>query len=98
MWQFIQAHWVQIWAALTTSYTVVVEVFSRISAALPAPTADSSKRYAWWFQFANNLARNPERAKNLARIEDSPNFIAAAEAYMNKKIAEQQASPGGGAK
>jgi len=60
----IQAHWVQILAVLGTSYTAIVELFSRISAALPAPTAQSTPRYIFWFQFANNLARNPERAKN----------------------------------
>ena len=85
---WIEAHWVQILAALSTSYTVVVEVFSRVSAALPAPTAGSTSRYIFWFQFTNNLARNPERAKNLSAIEQSPNFIPAAEAYMQKKLAE----------
>jgi hypothetical protein len=88
MTTFIQTHWVQILAALSTSYAAIVELFSRISAALPAPTAQSTPRYIFWFQFANNLARNPERAKNLARIEDSPNFIPAAEAYYQKKLAE----------
>lgn len=89
MFAFIQTHWVAILAALSTTYTAVVELFSRISAALPAPTAQSSERYRFWFAFSNNLARNPERAKNLARIEDSPNFIPAAEAYMTKKLAEK---------
>jgi len=93
--QFVQTHWLQILAALTTGYTATVELFSRISAALPAPTQQSSPRYIFWFQFTNNLARNPERAKNLARIEDSPNFIPAAEAYMKQKLAEQQSGKPG---
>ncbi len=88
MIQFIQSHWVAIWAALTSTYMGTVELFSRISAALPAPTVESSPRYRWWFVFANNLARNPERAKNLARIEDSPNFLPAAEAYHQQKLKE----------
>ena len=87
MAQFLAAHWVQIVAAASTTYAAVVELFSRISAALPAPTATSTSRYIFWFKFANNLARNPERSNNTS-IESSPNFIPAAEAYMQRKLSE----------
>ncbi len=85
---FIQTHWVQILAFLSTSWTVINAIGSRVSASLPAPTKDSTAKYIWWFQFVNNyLALNPERGKTLAAIENSPNFIPAAEKYMQDKLA-----------
>jgi hypothetical protein len=85
---FIQTHWVAILAAVSTTWAGIQVAFNKIANSLPAPTADATPRYIWWFKFVNNMAGNTERAKNLARIEDSPNFIAAAEAYMQKRLQE----------
>lgn len=89
IFQFVQAHWVQILAALTSTWTAINYAFNKIANALPAPTKDDGPGYVRWFKFVNNMAGNTERAKNTA-IENSPNFIPAAEAYMKQKLAEQQ--------
>jgi hypothetical protein len=83
---WITANWVGILAFLSTSWTALNLVFNRIANSLPAPTATSTPSYTWWFQFANNLALNTERGKNPPRVENSPNFEAAAEAYMQRKL------------
>ncbi len=94
MIQFIQAHWVQIVAILASAWSATQFAFNRVANSLPAPTAQDSSRYVFWFKFVNNMAGNTERAKNNARVEDSPNFIAAAENYMRQKQAGT-ASPSG---
>jgi uncharacterized protein (DUF1697 family) len=88
---WIAAHWVTILAAATSAWIFIRESFNKIANALPAPTKDSTERYRWWFRFVNNMAGNSERADNHS-IESSPNFVPAAEAYMQKKLAEQAAS------
>lgn len=40
---------------------------------LPAPTAQSSSSYRYWFTVANKFAANWSRAKSTA-VENSPNF------------------------
>ena len=87
MLKFVQDHWVQIVAIATSLWTAVNYSFNRIANSLPAPTAGATDRYIWWFKFVNNMAGNYERAKS-TRIEDSPNFIPAAEAYMQKRLQE----------
>ena len=82
------AHWVGIAAAVGWLWGATQKAFSKISDSLPAPTAQSSEKYKWWFVFVNRMAGNNARAENLAHIEDSPNFVAAADAYMKKKLAE----------
>ena len=85
---FIANHWVAILATVTSAYAGLVEVASRISQYMPAPTTESTQRYKFWFVVVNVIARNPARAKNLSHIEDSPNFIPAAEGYMRKRLAD----------
>ena len=85
---FIQAHWVAIVAAAGWSWNAILFTFNRIANSLPAPTKDATPNEVWWFTFVNNMAGNKERAK-IPKIEDSPNFIAAAEAYHQQKLAEK---------
>ena len=50
--------------------------FTMFATSLPAPTAQSTSRYQFWFRFLNNLAANVSRAKQNS-VESSPNFQAA---------------------
>jgi hypothetical protein len=95
MTAFISSHWVQIVAVATSMWTALNIAFNRIANSLPAPTAQDSSRYVFWFKFINNLALNTERARNNARIEDSPNFVAAAENYMRQKLIGYPTPPAG---
>jgi hypothetical protein len=81
--QLVTANWYSI---LLTIYTVLQFLISAIANSLPAPTKDSSWKYVFWFQFVNYCALNWKRASSLAKIEDSPNFVDAAEAYMKTKL------------
>ena len=81
----VQAHW---GVVALGAYTTGNFLLSAIANSLPAPTAQSSVNYTFWFRMVNYSALNWNRAKNIARIEDSPNFIPAAEAYYQKKLAE----------
>ena len=56
-----------------TSVKYVADVFI---SSLPAPTAQSSESYRYWFTVANKFAANWSRAKSTA-VENSPNFAAA---------------------
>lgn len=85
MLQFIQAHWKEICLAATSTWIFIRESFNKIANALPAPTATDTERYVFWFKFVNRMAGNTARAENNARVEDSPNFIAAAENYMRQR-------------
>jgi hypothetical protein len=60
-------------------------IMSGISDSLDMPGADSTPQYRFWFRMANWAAGNKKRAQ-IPRIEDSPNFIPAAEAYMKQKL------------
>jgi hypothetical protein len=65
---FISKHWV------TVVWTYIINYgWSAFAGAFPAPTAQSSTAYKWWFKFANNLGGNPQRARNTS-IESSPNW------------------------
>lgn len=86
MFAFIQTHWLTITLAVWTAFNFIM---NGISQSLDAPTAQDTPNYRFWFKFVNYCALNSSRAKNGARIEDSPNFIPAAEAYMQKKLGRQ---------
>ena len=91
--QYFKEHWLTILLALWSAREVIA---NRIANALPAPTAEDGPEYRRWFKIANRAAGNFARADNNAAIEQSPNFIPAAEAYMQKKLAEQAAVKQGG--
>ena len=87
--ELAQKNWgvlVTVAIALSSGFSTVM---SAISNALPAPTAQSSERYKFWFKVVNYGGFNWNRARNLSHIEDSPNFVPAAEAYMQKKLQER---------
>lgn len=50
---------------------------------LPAPTANSTPRYVYWFKVTNSITGNLKRAQSTA-IEQSPNWEAAVNAHMQK--------------
>ena len=77
IWNFIVAH--QVLCTLAAGYT-----WSAFISALPAPTANSSTMYKFWFSFFNYLAANIARARD-TRVEGSPNFIDA----VNLHLAQQ---------
>jgi len=80
------------WGTIITIAGALKLLVDFVANSLPAPTAESSSGERWWFKFINNAALNLNRAKNLARVEDSPNFLPAAEAYRQKKNAEEAAA------
>ena len=82
---WIQEHWYTIGI---TAWAVLQFLMNGIANSLDAPTAQDTPQYRFWFKFVNYCALNAGRAKNNAAIEQSPNFIPAAEAYMQKKLAE----------
>lgn len=82
----IRDHWGVIVLAVFGTFKSTVAL---VANSLPAPTATSTPEYIFWFKLVNNASFNFNRAKNLARIQDSPNFIPAAEAYMQQKLREQ---------
>lgn len=61
--------------------------FTIFATSLPAPTAQSSPSYQFWFKLLNNLAANLSRAKSAA-VENSPNFIAAAQKVNGQAMAK----------
>jgi hypothetical protein len=83
----IRDHWGVTVLAVVATFKATVDL---VANSLPAPTANATQKYIFWFKFVNNASWNWNRAKNLARIQDSPNFIPAAEAYMQQKLREQQ--------
>lgn len=83
--QYISAHWGVIVLVTANGFYFIL---SGVAQSLDAPTDTSTPSYRFWFRFVNYCAINWKRAQNLAHIEDSPNFIAAAEAYHQKKLAE----------
>lgn len=91
MIEYIHQNWVTI---LLATWTGLNFVMNGIASSLPAPTAQDSKEYTFWFKFVNYCALNSKRASGNAAIEQSPNFIPAAEAYMKKKLEDQQANKG----
>ena len=68
---------------LATSVAVWVfnNIVSVLVSSLPAPTKDSSVRYAYWFKVANSIIGNLSRAQSTA-IERSPNWQAAVDAHI----------------
>jgi len=62
------------WATLWTTVTGAIGfLFSNAVSSLPAPTAQSTQKYQFWFKFLNRVAANSARANNSA-VENSPNF------------------------
>jgi hypothetical protein len=88
-----QTHWSVLVAVALALWGAFNTAMSAISNSLPAPTAQSTPRYIFWFRVVNYGGFNWNRAKNISRIEDSPNFIPAAEAYMQKKIQGSKDNP-----
>lgn len=50
---------------------------------LPAPTANSSGKYIYWFKASNSIIGNLARASSTA-LEKSPNWEAAVSAHIEK--------------
>jgi len=79
--QFLSQHQIVVTAILTWAANSGFTIFAT---SLPAPTAQSSTSYQFWFKLLNNLAANLSRAKNTA-VESSPNFQDA----VNLHLAQQ---------
>ena len=78
IWLYMVAHeWVHFAAYI---------VFANAVSAMDAPTATSSAFYRWSFKFLNGIASNLSRTK-VPVIENSPNFQAAVEKYIETEIA-----------
>lgn len=60
-------------------------VFANGVSAMDSPTAVSSALYRWSFKFLNGVASNMARTKAV-NVEDSPNFQAAVEKYIETQI------------
>lgn len=89
--QWLSANW---YSAILTAWTVVNFLMNGVAQSLEAPTATSSQEYKFWFKFINYCALNVKRGKNGApRVEDSPNFVPAAEAYVRDKMAKGEWKP-----
>lgn len=85
MTENIHVSWLTIVLGAWTAFNFIA---NGVSSSLDAPTAQSTPKYRFWFKFINYVALNAGRAKNLSAIEQSPNFIPAAEAYYQRKLAE----------
>lgn len=70
-----------IWTGFTT---LLNWIFSAYASSLRAPTAQSSQSYVSWFAIVNRVAGNLARI-DPPKVEDSPNFEAAVEAYLKKQ-------------
>jgi len=66
-------------------YTVLNFAVNGVAQSLDAPTAQSTPQYRFWFRLVNYVALNSKRA-NSTTIEQSPNFVPAAEAYMQQRL------------
>jgi hypothetical protein len=85
IWSFIVEH--QTIATLVAYYVAIAFVGS-----LPAPTANSTQLYRFFYQFANTLGGNLTRAF-ASKVESSPNFVDAmniqnAKAGSDKRVVE----------
>ena len=69
VWSFLAAH--EVITTLVCYWTL-----SAFIGALPAPTAQSSQLYSFFFKFSNTLGGNLLRALSTT-VESSPNFQAA---------------------
>lgn len=84
--QIFQLHpnWI---VAFTIATAIATWLFNNVVTALisnlPAPTKDSTAKYAYWFKVLNTVVGNIKRAQSTA-IEQSPNW----EAAVAKHIAE----------
>lgn len=73
-----------LFATICSGFTALAgAVWSAFVSSLPAPTAQSTAKYQFWFKFFNTLAANFARAKSTA-VENSPNFAAAVNAQNAK--------------
>jgi hypothetical protein len=75
------------WIAATVSgvsVTTIKFVADVFISSLPAPTAQSTGKYRYWFTVANKFAANWGRAKNTA-VESSPNWIPAVN-HLNAQV------------
>jgi hypothetical protein len=90
IWGFLNDH--QVLCTVAAGYT-----WSAFISALPAPQANSSVMYQFWFKFLNVLAANISRAQS-TRVESSPNFAAAfnaqnAKTGTDKVVVEMDPAP-----
>ena len=72
-------------AIASVLYNIFKKIMSKIADSLDMPTPADSRRYRFWFKMANEFADNSKRA-SLPPIEQSPNFLPAAEAYMRDRL------------
>jgi hypothetical protein len=68
-------------------------VVTALVSSLPAPTKDSTLRYVYWFKVLNTVIGNLQRAASTS-IENSPNFQAAVEAYVQRMDQMKTWQPG----
>lgn len=64
-------------------------VFTVMVGALPAPTAQSTPKYVYWFKVLNVFAGMVQRGHSTA-IENSPNFLPAVEKYLADMEAKKE--------
>ncbi len=77
---YIQAH---PYISGATAFGVLKYLADCFISPMPAPMADSSASYKYWFKVLNRFAANLPRAKSTA-VENSPNFIPAVENHIKK--------------
>jgi hypothetical protein len=70
-----------IWTAFVIQIQFLWGVFAQ---SLRTPTAQDSQAYVSFFQISNAIAANTHRAQ-IPRVEDSPNFEAAVEKYLQSR-------------
>lgn len=81
---YLVTHW---YSEMLTAWTVFNFIVNGIAQSLDAPMAGASESYKFWFKFINYCALNIKRGSNGApRVESSPNFVPAAEAYMKARL------------
>jgi hypothetical protein len=82
--QFIRDNPV-LWTGIVSFIVGAIQyIWGAFISALPAPTAQSTTNYQFWFKFFNYLAANVSRAES-SHIETSPNFEAAINAVLLKR-------------
>jgi hypothetical protein len=83
-YQFFLANPGQAMALWTTFTGAVYYFWSVFAQSLRTPTKDSSQAYLSFFQLVNASAGNWHRS-GVPKVENSPNFEDAVEAYLQKK-------------
>jgi hypothetical protein len=76
--QFLGKH---LWILAIAGTWLFNNIITVLVSELPAPTKDSSAKYAYWFKVLNTIIGNLKRAQSTA-IENSPNWQAAVNAHL----------------